>query len=83
MAGQRLRPGHQFAEVSGVCTWPEYRRQGMAGRLIRQVAAEIVARGDTPFLHSYAGNAAAIGLYQSLGFVIRRELVVTMLVAAD
>ena len=83
MAGQRLRPGQQFAEVSGVCTWPEYRGQGMAGRMIRQVAAGIVARGDTPFLHSYAGNAAAIGLYQSLGFVIRRELVVTMLVAAD
>lgn len=83
MAGERMRPAPHFAEVSGVCTWPEYRGQGMAGRLIRQVAAGIVARGDTPFLHSYAGNAAAIGLYQSLGFVIRRELVVTMLVAAD
>ncbi|MBS0255403.1 MAG: GNAT family N-acetyltransferase [Proteobacteria bacterium] len=81
MAGERMRPGHGFAEVSGVCTWPEYRGQGMAGRLIRQVMAGFVARGDTPFLHSYAGNAAAIGLYQSLGFVIRREMVVTMLVA--
>lgn len=80
IAGERMRPGAGFCEVSGVCTWPEWRGQGLAGRLIRRVMAGIVARGEVPFLHSYAGNKAAIGLYESLGFRARREMMVTILV---
>ena len=79
MAGERMRPAPGLAEVSGVCTWPEFRGRGLAGVLIRRVVAGMVARGDTPFLHSYAGNAGAIALYRSLGFVPRREMVVTIL----
>lgn len=79
MAGERMQPGGGFAEVSGVCTWPEYRGQGLAGMLIRRVMAGMVARGEVPFLHSYAGNAKAIGLYESLGFAGRRNMVVTVL----
>lgn len=79
MAGERMLPGGGFAEVSGVCTWPELRGQGLAGRLIRRVMAGMTARGELPFLHSYAGNAKAIGLYESLGFTPRRAMVVTML----
>ena len=41
--------------------------------------ADIVAGGNVPFLHSYAGNAKAIGLYESLGFAGRRNMVVTVL----
>lgn len=79
MAGMRMLPGDKYAEVSGVCTWPEYRGQGLAAMLIRQVMAGFTARGLTPFLHSYAGNTKAIGLYETLGFRTRREMVVTML----
>ena len=79
MAGERMRPAAGFAELSGVCTWPEYRGQGLAARLIRRVMAGFTARGDVPFLHSYAANAGAIALYESLGFKTRRELVVTVL----
>lgn len=79
MAGTRMLPGPGLAEVSGVCTWPEYRGQGLAGLLIRRVMAGFTARGQVPFLHSYAGNAGAIGLYESLGFVGRRSMVVTVL----
>ena len=79
MAGERMRPGPGLAEVSGVCAWPEFRGQGLAGRLIRRVMAGLAARGDRPFLHSYAGNAPAIRLYESLGFRPRRELVLTVL----
>ncbi|MDE2564122.1 MAG: GNAT family N-acetyltransferase [Sphingomonadales bacterium] len=79
MAGRRMRPDGRFAEVSGVCTAPSARGRGLAGRLIRRVMAGMRQDGLTPFLHSYAGNASAIRLYRSLGFEVRREMVVTML----
>ena len=78
MAGQRiLVPG--MAEVSGVATWADCRGRGLARALIGHVMREMVARGETPFLHSYADNAGAIGLYESLGFRIRREVHVLVL----
>ncbi len=70
MAGERMRPDG-FTEVSGVCTHPDHRGHGYAGALSRHVAAKIVARGETPFLHAFADNAPAIGLYETLGFRIR------------
>lgn len=82
MAGERMRPARGYAEVSGVCTWPEYRGQGMARRLIGHVMQAQRARGEVPFLHSYAHNAGAIGLYESLGFRIVRNMVVTVLRSA-
>ncbi|WP_435417400.1 GNAT family N-acetyltransferase [Parerythrobacter aurantius] len=83
MAGERMLPAPGLAEVSGVCTWPEYRGQGLARRLIKRVMAGQRARGDVPYLHSYAHNAGAIGLYQSLGFRPRRTMWVTVLAKAD
>ena len=79
MAGERMRPADGIIEVSGVCTDPAFRGQGLAGRLIRHVMAGHRARGCASFLHSYADNAAAIALYCSLGFAVRRERVVTIL----
>ena len=79
MAGERMKPSAGFGEVSAVCTWPEFQGQGLAARLIRRVMADIVARGEVPFLHSYAGNARAIALYEMLGFTARRAMVVTVL----
>jgi predicted GNAT family acetyltransferase len=73
MAGARMRVAG-FAEVSGVCTHPDFRGRGYARALIAQVAAGFRARGATPFLHSYPDNDAALALYRSLGFVARREL---------
>jgi ribosomal protein S18 acetylase RimI-like enzyme len=73
MAGQRiLVPG--MAEVSGVATWEDCRGRGYARTLIGHVMRQMVARGEQPFLHSYADNAGAIALYESLGFRIRREV---------
>lgn len=89
MAGTPNRPGSPsvadhfrslgFIEVSGVCTHPDHRGRGLAGALMRRVAARILAEGDTPFLHAYASNTGAIGLYQSLGFARRREMIMTVL----
>ena len=78
MSGERMRaPG--LTEVSAVCTHPDWRGRGLAGKLMRVVMDRIVARGETPFLHSYASNAGAIALYEKLGFRVRREVIATFL----
>ncbi|HLI65240.1 MAG TPA: GNAT family N-acetyltransferase [Caulobacteraceae bacterium] len=78
MAGERLRtPGH--TEVSGVCVHPDCRGAGYARDLTRLVSQRILARGETPFLHCYADNTAAITLYETLGFSVRRSIELTVL----
>ncbi|MCH4024693.1 MAG: GNAT family N-acetyltransferase [Acetobacter sp.] len=78
MAGERMKPGN-FTEVSGVCTHPHYRGRGYAGFLMRIVAQRILDRGETPFLHTYSDNKAAIALYQSLGFTPHQLVTATVL----
>ena len=74
-------PGH--VEISGVCTHPDFRGRGLARRLSAAAAADIVARGDTPFLHAWKANTPAITLYESLGFRLRTEINVAVLVRAE
>lgn len=81
MAGERMRP-IGFTEISGVCTHPDHRGKGLAGALIKVGLQRIRARGEVPFLHSYAGNVAAIGLYETLGFRIRQPAILTVLTKA-
>jgi ribosomal protein S18 acetylase RimI-like enzyme len=77
MAGERMRmPG--FAEVSGVCTHPDHRGKGYAAGLMRLVARRMLAQGEMPFLHAYADNTGAIGLYETLGFRVRRTVRLTV-----
>jgi predicted GNAT family acetyltransferase len=78
MAGERMKPDG-FTEVSGVCTLPEHRGRGYAAALMRVVSGRIIGRGETPFLHAYASNTGAIGLYETLGFTLRREVLMTRL----
>ncbi len=78
MAGERMNPPG-FTEVSGVCTQPDQRGRGYAGALMRVVAGRIANRGETAFLHSYAHNAGAIALYESLGFALRAQVTMTVL----
>jgi len=70
MAGERMI-GPRFAEISAVCTDDRARRQGLARRLVRAVAAVIERRGDAPILHVRADNAPAIRVYGALGFEAR------------
>ncbi len=78
MAGERMKPDG-FTEVSGVCTHPDWRGRGLAGGLMRIVAARILARGETPYLHAYAANTGAIALYGTLGFAVRKRITFTVL----
>ena len=78
MAGERMKPDG-FTEVSGVCTHPDCRGRGYAAALMRVVMGRIRGRGEVPFLHAYAENRGAIGVYEGLGFRFRRELVMTSL----
>ncbi|MFI5764803.1 GNAT family N-acetyltransferase [Streptomyces sp. NPDC051563] len=72
MAGERMRPTG-WSEISAVCTHPGHRGEGLAGRLIRAVVAAVEERGDAAFLHAAAENTAAVRLYLSMGFALRRE----------
>lgn len=72
MAGERLHPPG-WSEISGVCTDESVRGQGLATRLLLAVSHEIRERGETPFMHAAAANTRAVGLYESLGFRLRRR----------
>jgi ribosomal protein S18 acetylase RimI-like enzyme len=73
MAGERMRvPG--YTEVSAVCTHPDHLGHGYARALMFEIMRRIIARGDTPFLHTRTNNHRAIELYHHLGFTTRRSI---------
>jgi predicted GNAT family acetyltransferase len=72
MAGERLKVTG-YTEVSAVCTHPEHLGKGYAQALMAEVMRGIRERGETPFLHSRADNARAIGVYEKLGFRPRKR----------
>ena len=73
MAGERLKvPG--YTEVSAVCTHPDHLGKGYAALLMTEVMEGIRRRGEVPFLHVRQINTRAIGLYERLGFRLRRLL---------
>jgi ribosomal protein S18 acetylase RimI-like enzyme len=80
MAGERMKQDG-FAEISGVCTHPDFRGRGLARLLSVFMAHRILERGETPYLHAYATNEAAIGLYESIGFELRCEVNVAVVSA--
>ncbi|MGY5774649.1 GNAT family N-acetyltransferase [Rhizobium sp. LEGMi135b] len=73
MAGQRMRQTG-FAELSGLCTHPDFQGRGLGTLLFRFVAGEIAARGETAYLHAYKTNTQAVALYEAMGFRIRSEM---------
>ena len=81
MAGERMKfPG--FTEVSAVCTHPDHRGRGYGAALTHRVAQRIQARGETPFLHVFPHNTGAIAIYEALGFTLRGEMTLTVIVRA-
>lgn len=70
MAGERLKPDG-WTEISAVATDESHRRQGLASRLVLDVAFHIQLRGDRALMHAAATNLSAIGTYERLGFALR------------
>ncbi len=73
MAGERMKQVG-FAELSGVCSHPDFRGRGLARLLSVFVTHRILARGETPYLHAYTTNRPAITLYETIGFEKRTTL---------
>lgn len=73
MAGQRLN-AFGYAEISAVCTHPDHSGKGYARQLLDQQLSRILSGSKIPFLHVRADNERAIKLYESMGFVKRREV---------
>lgn len=78
MAGKRLSPD-PFAEISAVCTHPDFLGKGLSAKVIQRVIDEVHAEGKTPFLHVYPENTPAIKVYSKLGFKPRAMLRVYLL----
>ena len=76
MTGERMRP-LGAVEVSAVCVHPEHRGKAYARHLLAERTRRIAAAGDHAFLHVYPSNVGAIGLYESLGYVVRVQLHLT------
>ncbi|HEY7961662.1 MAG TPA: GNAT family N-acetyltransferase [Solirubrobacteraceae bacterium] len=77
MAGERFRLDG-WTEISAVCTEPGHRGRGLASRLVRALIARIERRSQRAFLHVLSTNAAAIGLYEELGFCVRQTARITV-----
>jgi len=81
MAGERMRP-QGAVEASAVCVHPEHRGKAYARHLLAERTRRIMEQGDQAFLHVYPSNVGAIALYQSLGYVLRRQLHLTRVALA-
>jgi predicted GNAT family acetyltransferase len=57
---------------------PDFRGRGYAQVLMAEIAKQIVARGETPFLHVYSDNSSAIALYRRQGMTVRSTMHVTV-----
>jgi ribosomal protein S18 acetylase RimI-like enzyme len=73
MGGERMQP-EGYPEVSGICTHPEHRGRGLAEAVVWRVVREQRLRGAVSWLHVSASNARAIGLYERMGFVEARRI---------
>ncbi len=73
MVGERLgAPG--LREMSAICTHPDFHGHGYARRLTAFLTNDTLERGDGPFLHVSPANARARGLYEAMGYRVRRTI---------
>jgi predicted GNAT family acetyltransferase len=78
MAGERLKQDG-LTELSGVCVHPDFQGKGFGRVVTLYAAGKIFTKGERPFLHTYASNSVAIGLYESIGFRLRTPMNVAVI----
>jgi len=78
MSGQRLNPC-PYAEISAVCTHPDHLGNGYASQLLKSQIRQIIAKSEIPFLHVRKDNTTAIKVYERIGFVNRRDMVINVI----
>ena len=78
MGGERLMLDG-YAEISGVCTHPSHRGQGLATSLIWQLVRNHQRSGLVSWLHVSCGNDQAIELYLRMGFKVIRKVTLTQI----
>jgi ribosomal protein S18 acetylase RimI-like enzyme len=82
MAGERLRL-EGYPEMSGICTHPQHRGQGLARQLILHLAALHRRQGLVSWLQVSAANTNAIALYRAIGFETARTVMLLRIALAD
>ena len=58
--------------IANVAVHPDYRRQGIARRLMVAALEQVAQRGDAAVLQVEADNVPALALYRDLGFRVER-----------
>jgi predicted GNAT family acetyltransferase len=69
--------GLTYDQIGGVYTIPEERNRGIAAELMRYLIADIRAAGKGSTLFVKQHNAAAIRMYENLGFERRNEFAIS------
>lgn len=73
MGGERLMLDG-YPEISGICTHPKHRGQGLAEGLIWHLVRNHRREGTVSWLHVSAANHHAIELYSRMGFKTVRKV---------
>lgn len=79
MAGHRFHCG-PYVEISAVCTHPDHTGKGYARALINNQIRQLHQEGMFPYLHVRADNTRAINIYKQMGFAIRTEMIIYLLI---
>ena len=73
VTGERMKLDN-YTEISAVVTHPEYTGKGYSSQLVAYVTNKVFDEGKIPFLHVSVNNDRAIGVYEKLGYKIRRKM---------
>jgi predicted GNAT family acetyltransferase len=73
VTGERMQM-EGYTEVSAVVTHTDHFGKGYAKQLVTHTTNNIFRKNKIPFLHTNADSVKNIGLYEKLGFKVRREI---------